>query len=754
MDQSNAENFTYGGHMDSDRKARIAHRKVRIETNRLAKMKPEKTDETSVRRKPRVEQDSKEVGKSKLQVSNSRKKIDGVQLSSTELVTNVRVAVVGRESIRRTEEAKKYELWEQKKRDEAEKSLEEEENISTLWDSTMKLEGPYELNDALSKQKGNCDKLIGIKTRLINAYIAELKIKDDDYVKELRRQSEEIDTLIERTNTQYRGFQKTLKEEVEQIERSFVEERTEMMESNIKEVENLFETRCENERTYMEERSNRIEDHTQQLEQVRVNDAEEYNLVKIKLETDVQVLEQQLQQMRGTYQLNTEKLEYNFQVLKKREEENGTILTAQKRKITRWQDHLNVLKAKLAKQEKTFSQEHQSLNEDYKRITEQFKELQKKFRHFQMSDSKTFKDVWKMNEELGKEFMRKVLQADRIIHEQQLGLTWQSPPEDIFKSIDPSIFHPGVDENAFMIDFEEKSGILGDLIDKKRDDDNNNLTGGMGERRDSLTAKFKEFKGNSKIMKKVLELLCNEAGFLVEDKLQKLLSPLHKDEQSLMKLDSIFKAIGVDTVDDIEDLSNYFIERVESPIKNNENEGKYESLIHPNDAIHAIRTFVEHHRNSKSKKKDNDFDRIMNDVDENSDELQPSQMKNAGAKTKAQYQKQYWEKMTLVLDDQNYRIWVAVYEAMETYKKHLSERQRQMQEVTHMSHQNAELKQLLRQYMAGRVNNELHVPPTMVLLAQAQTGCAIAINTDNGDHHVGIHASHAQEVDTHADANN
>jgi dynein regulatry complex protein 1 len=49
-----------------------------------------------------------------------------------------------------------------------------------------------------------------------------------------------------------------------------------------------------------------------------VHDAEEYNLVKIKLETDVQVLEQQLQQMRATYQLNTEKLEYNHQVLKKR----------------------------------------------------------------------------------------------------------------------------------------------------------------------------------------------------------------------------------------------------------------------------------------------------------------------------------------------------------------------------------------------------------------------------------------------------
>jgi dynein regulatory complex protein 1 len=134
----------------------------------------------------------------------------------------------------------------------------------------------------------------------------------------------------------------------------------------------------------MDERAKRIEDYITQLEQLRVNDSEEYNLVKIKLETDVQVLEQQLQQMRVTYQLNQEKLEYNYQVLKKREEENGTILGAQKRKINRLADHLNLLKLKSAKQEKSFQQENSSLNDDFKHLTEQYKELQKKFRQFQV----------------------------------------------------------------------------------------------------------------------------------------------------------------------------------------------------------------------------------------------------------------------------------------------------------------------------------------------------------------------------------
>jgi dynein regulatry complex protein 1 len=127
--------------------------------------------------------------------------------------------------------------------------------------------------------------------------VNELKGKDDEYVRELKRQAEEIDKLLDRMEAQYRSYQVALLEEIEQIERAFVEERAEMISNNAKEVEKLVETRRNNEKRYLEENSNRTEDYLRQLENLRISDSEEYNLVKIKLETDVQVLEQQLQQV-------------------------------------------------------------------------------------------------------------------------------------------------------------------------------------------------------------------------------------------------------------------------------------------------------------------------------------------------------------------------------------------------------------------------------------------------------------------------
>jgi len=43
-------------------------------------------------------------------------------------------------------------------------------------------------------------------------------------------------------------------------------------------------------------------------------------------------------------------------------------------------------------------------------------------------DSKRFMDIWEMNEEECKTLANRLVEADRIIHEQQLGLDFE-PPE-------------------------------------------------------------------------------------------------------------------------------------------------------------------------------------------------------------------------------------------------------------------------------------------------------------------------------------
>lgn len=119
--------------------------------------------------------------------------------------------------------------------------------IDAEWSKVEKLSGPHQLNALLQTQKQKCKELLSIKTDLIDEYVTELKLKDEEYVRELKRQTEEIDKLLERMEGQFKNYKMALVEEAEQIEKSFVEERMELLTANGNETDKLFNTRKENE---------------------------------------------------------------------------------------------------------------------------------------------------------------------------------------------------------------------------------------------------------------------------------------------------------------------------------------------------------------------------------------------------------------------------------------------------------------------------------------------------------------------------
>lgn len=104
----------------------------------------------------------------------------------------------------------------------------------------------------------------------------------------------------------------------------------------------------------------------------------------------------------------------------------------------------------------------------------------------------------------------------------------------------------------------------------------------------------------------------------MEQKLVNLLEPLEKNEQSMVKLDSIFKSLGVETENDVRLLAQYFlnVQQYKDLIKNKsyvqqqfqENDADETSqvpvdtvnLIHPNDVILTLKAFLsQHHKNEK-----------------------------------------------------------------------------------------------------------------------------------------------------------
>lgn len=74
---------------------------------------------------------------------------DFIKTNGSEIVSNVRVGVTVRESIRRQEENRKIDVWKKKRLDEKTISSGMNDSIRADWELVAKLNGPYELQQVM-----------------------------------------------------------------------------------------------------------------------------------------------------------------------------------------------------------------------------------------------------------------------------------------------------------------------------------------------------------------------------------------------------------------------------------------------------------------------------------------------------------------------------------------------------------------------------------------------------------------------------
>ncbi|XP_036865378.2 dynein regulatory complex protein 1 isoform X3 [Manis javanica] len=599
--------------------------------------------------------------KSCKQKEESRLKLAKLLRCGTELVTNIQVAADIREIHRRVEEEEIKRQRLEKLENEVKSSQDKFDEITMKWVEGKQKRIPQDLWDMLSAQQVHCAGLIEDKNKLISELQQELKTKDDQYVKDLKKQSDDICLLLERMEEQVKSLMKTFRQELHHIEKAFEVERQELLAGNKKKWERALEAHNAKELECLMNRIEKIEDYGKQLDRQRIRDCEEYNTIKVKLEQDVQILEQQLQQMKATYQLNQEKLEYNFQVLKKRDEESTVIKSQQKRKINRLHDVLNALRLKYNKQIKQFQEDNLSLTSDYKRLVIQFKELQKSMRHFALIDDKQFQEIWLMNEEEAKDLIGRAFDVDKIIYTQHLGLPWTVPDFWFLKNVGP------------VSQKQQKSAtqILEEVLLQTEES--------MEETASEAEAYLELPKQvSAKTTGKILRLLCNESGFLIENKLLSLLLPLEKNECYLLRLDAIFSALGIESEDDLYKLVNFFLKyRAHHSSFSQERT----SLIPAKPAEHR------------------DF--------EGEAEESLVEGEQEGKETPAS--------PILIHPNDVLKILEAFVMALKKPSFVLTQRAKLLIENSSLAQQNTELQTLLQQYLGSKINSELQVPPTQVL---------------------------------------
>ena len=361
------------------------------------------------------------------QVSDSLYHLDKKKHLGLQEVTEIRVVTDNNELKRRAND-------EQLRRDrldrlhrEAETSKKANGTIEMQWAELQEKEIPQELKKDIDAQQIACNDVIKRKDILIKEFERQLRAKDEEYVKALRQQSEDITALLNIIRLEFREMQSQYEVEIEAVDDAYSEERQKIIGDYAGEIEQMFDLRRKKEEAYKEAKQRREDQYQRDVEDLITKGCDQYNKLKIDLEKNIQTLKEQLEEIRATYQLNTEKLEYNHRVLMELDVEKQAELARYKRRLAKLKDQLNQLVTRYADMEGADSKINNDLSDDYRSLTRKYKELQAKFRHFEVADSVKYDDVWSMHEEEVQSMVDQLLKADKLIAEQQLGWKWKAP---------------------------------------------------------------------------------------------------------------------------------------------------------------------------------------------------------------------------------------------------------------------------------------------------------------------------------------
>ncbi|KAF4088154.1 hypothetical protein AMELA_G00079870 [Ameiurus melas] len=598
---------------------------------------------------------------SQRQMEESERYMKKLKADSTELVMNILVEADARESKRRDKlrEANRQRL--EKLENEAKSSTEKFSEIMNKWTEAKTKANHQELGDNLRKQQELCWEIIEDKNKLINELQQELKERDNRFVKDRKREVIEVDLLIERMQEQISRLKENYRKQLDLIQTSLCDERRDLLTASKNKWEHKRKERRDKELDYLLQRMNMIEEHEALLDRLRMERTEESNKIKIKLDTDVQCVKQDLQEEKATYQFNQEKLENNLQMLKKHEEEYAISKAQQNRMVIRLQDTCNNLKKQTAIQEKQSREENQSLTNKHKRLMQQYEDIQKRIRHFAAVDAKRYKEVWSMNEDKAKALVCRTMDVDRAIHEQMLGLPWSPPPLPLMdrSSHKQLLVEEDETQDQTVRETEQERSIL---------EDSGSLDSSMAGV-DCTT------------VKRLLELLCDEMGFLVESKLLKLLSFIEKNEQMCVKRDSIFSAMGIENKEDIKKMTVFLLKYKERQTKKEDmsvnNQEEESNLMHPNDLLKALRAFSAQYCKARATHKGS--------------ALGLERMNNSEVEA-------YWENMANVIPKSKLKVWRALEAGFKKYHTELTMRSKLLTETQQLKQQNSELRNLLHKY--------------------------------------------------------
>lgn len=258
--------------------------------------------------------------------------------------------------------------------------------ITAKWREMNDMREPMAIFEEMQKQRESIAHMIESKDKLIDECQEELKRINEKYSADQQKQSQDVCFLVERVDDQIELLKKSFKENLYELQETIDEEKKKLQQLSLDKWNTIYDHLTVKEAEKMVLVKEKQDLYAKELESIRNKQEEITRATRIRLEKDAEMLELEIRKTRANILMNSEKIDYNYQVLQKRNEENIIINNQQKRRVAKFNESIVLLKRKLDSLKQNNRQVMERLTQDIQKLHTSINDLQLKSEHFRKSN--------------------------------------------------------------------------------------------------------------------------------------------------------------------------------------------------------------------------------------------------------------------------------------------------------------------------------------------------------------------------------
>mmetsp|Transcript_14746 Transcript_14746/g.41521 ORF Transcript_14746/g.41521 Transcript_14746/m.41521 type:complete len:530 (-) Transcript_14746:148-1737(-) len=309
--------------------------------------------------------------------------------------------------------------------------------IHNQWRKIMRMAKVEELRKDIEILSQNHEREVDRKDAIIQMLDRDLEDAEEQYQLALRGHLQVVESLLDLQYLRMKALQEEFNANLKALEEEFETERTEIENAHTRQKKDIHDMMAAMEQEFQDAEDAARHEFESVREEIKNRNSEEYNVLKIQLESTIEELERHFEHAHQAYLSSTDMRTTAFRQLTKNDAASARIIEKRMRKLIRLQDNLAHWRTKIATNSKDWEERNRALRNEKDIMSRHYQALKSTMDRFRAGQAERLKTLslssgkaendLAMKRELAEQILKLAELCRKMETEQEKVMPFQQP---------------------------------------------------------------------------------------------------------------------------------------------------------------------------------------------------------------------------------------------------------------------------------------------------------------------------------------